>query len=537
MQFQYTPYIWVLLASAAVSAATAGFAWGRRREPGATPFVVLCVTAVLWSLANGLEMAGADLPTKLFWANVQYLCYGIVPLAMLALALQHSGHGGWLTRRRLIGLSLVPAAAFVGVWTNPYHGLMRQNVYLDMAGAFSVVAKTYGPGFWIDAAYCYAVMWASALILLHAMLRATRPYRVQTAFLLLGLLLPLFWNSLYVVGLSPVPRFDFAPALLSLSGVLVGWGLFRYRLFDLVPVARDAVIEGISDGVMVLDTQRRIVDLNPAARRILGEPASWSAGQEVREALRAWPALAESCREANVGRAELWLGANGGAPCYDVRLSPLYDRHGSLVGQVVVLCDVTERWQMQSRLVEAERGLATMEERARIARELHDSLGQVLAFVNVQSQAARQLLATGQEGAADALLSRLLSVVQEAHADVRDYILGAKTGLPAEEGFVPALENCLQRFREMSGIRTTLSLPRKWEEAALSPDAEVQLLCIVQEALTNVRKHADAQLVRVQFDVYDGVAQVIVEDDGPRSGIGASDHAGAGPGDRGEPPG
>ena len=71
MRFQYTPYIWLLLVSAAIGAGFAVYAWRRRTVPGATPFAVVCLTALVWAVANGLEMAGMDLPTKLFWANLQ----------------------------------------------------------------------------------------------------------------------------------------------------------------------------------------------------------------------------------------------------------------------------------------------------------------------------------------------------------------------------------------------------------------------------------------------------------------------------------
>ena len=87
MRFQFTPYLWLLIVSAAISIGLAVYAWRRRAVTGAVAFVVLMLFATLWSLANALEMAGADLATKLFWANVQYLSYGALPLAWLVLVL------------------------------------------------------------------------------------------------------------------------------------------------------------------------------------------------------------------------------------------------------------------------------------------------------------------------------------------------------------------------------------------------------------------------------------------------------------------
>jgi hypothetical protein len=189
MHFQYIPYVWLLLASAAASVALGVYAWRRRAVPGATPFAILMLLAVVWSLANALEMAGTDLPTKLFWANVQYLCYVTLPVAWLALSLQYTRRDEWLTRRNLALLTIEPLITLALVWTNDLHGLMRRNVHLDTAGPFPVIGKTFGPWFWVHAAYTYLLL-SLTIYLLIAALRASPLSRRQTRVLLIGTLLP-----------------------------------------------------------------------------------------------------------------------------------------------------------------------------------------------------------------------------------------------------------------------------------------------------------------------------------------------------------
>ena len=514
MHFQYIPYIWLLLASAAVAAALGIYAWRHRTVPGATPFAVLMLVVVVWSLANALEMAGTDLPTKIFWANVQYLCYGAIPVAWLALALQYTGRGGWLTRSRLAWLAIEPLITVLLVWTNDLHGLMRRNVHLDTAGPFPVIGKTFGPWFWVHAAYTYLLLLVIIYLYVETLPRVPLFYRKQILVLLISFLLPLAWNLLYNFGLSPVPRHDLAPAMLSLAGVGVAWTLFRYRLFDLVPVARATVIESMADGVIVLDAQNRIVDLNPAAQETLGWTASQAVGQQAAQVFSAWPDLIALCRNATVTQTESVLGTGDAQRYYDLHSSPLSDRRGRPIGRVIALRDVTERKHAQIQLLQQQRALAALEERERLGRELHDSLGQVLGYVNVQVQAARELFSSGQAATADATLSRLAKVAQEAHADVREYILGMKTSVSPEWGFFPALEQYLQRFSQNYGIQIALSLPDDRAECPFMPAVEVQLLRIIQEALTNVRKHAGARSVQVLFTFSADQAQVLIEDDG-----------------------
>jgi PAS domain S-box-containing protein len=518
MHFQFISYAWILLASALVTAAVGFYAWRQRRVPGARPVAVISAIAAAWSLANALEMAGTDLPTKLFWANVQYACYGTLPLASLALALHYAGQGRWLTRRRLAGLAVVPIVTLVLVWTEPLDGLIRQGVYLDTAGPFPVIGKTYGPWFWVFAAYSYGLFLIAIYLLVQALRRASPLYRGQSLILLIALCLPLVWNALYSFGLSPVPRHDIAPAIVCLSGIVAAWGLFRFRLLDIVPIARGAVIEDMDSGVIVLDQQQRVVDLNPEAQRILDYPAARAIGRQAEEVFDAWPALAGLYRDS-VARVEAVMEVGGTPHTYESHISPLTDRDGQRIGRVIILHDITEYRKARAQLLQQQLALAVLEERERIARELHDSLGQVLAYVNTQAQAACQLLSEGQTATAENYLTRLVAVAQEAQGDVREYIASAKGATSSRSGFFTTLAHYLQRFSQNYKIHTELTVSEDLAEDALEPAVEVQLVRIIQEALVNVRKHAGASSVRVSLAVEGGqpagqVMQVMVQDDG-----------------------
>ncbi|MBN1139222.1 MAG: PAS domain S-box protein, partial [Anaerolineae bacterium] len=382
MHFQYIPYIWVLLPSACMAAALGVYAWRRRSVTGARPFVVVSVTAVVWALANGLEMAGADLPTKLFWANLHYACYGTLAIAWLALMLEQTGHGKWLTGRRLALLAIVPALTVVLAWTNELHGLMRQNVRLDTSGDFSVIAKTYGPWFWVAATYNWCLSASGIYLALATMRRAQPLYRRQTLVILVGYLLPLAWNLLYALSLSPVPRHDLAPAMLGLSGVIVGIGLFRFRLFDVGPIAYDTVIDSMDDGMVVLDAQERVVDLNLAAGRILGQSSNEAIGQPAGRLLAAWPGLIRLYHDPAVTQAELVLDQEGAQRIYDVRVSPLADAHNRSIGQVIAWRDVTKRKQAEEALRRANAELqARNEELDAFAHTVAHDLTSSLSFI------------------------------------------------------------------------------------------------------------------------------------------------------------
>jgi PAS domain S-box-containing protein len=512
MYFQYISYVWLLLASAVIMAALGIYAWRHRTVPGAAPFAVLMLMAVVWSLANGLEMAGADLSTKIFWANIQYPCYVTIPVAWLALTLQYIGRDEWLTRRRLAWLSIEPLLTVALVWTNDLHGLLRRNVYLDIGGPFPVVGKTFGPWFWVHAVYTYLLLLVIICLYIKTLLRMPLLYRKQIVVLLLSFLLPLVWNLLYNFGLSPVPRHDLAPAVFSLAGVGVAWGLFRYRLFDIVPVARATVIESMDDGVIVLDAQNRVVDLNPAAHEVLDLPASQAVGQPATRVLSTWPDLIALCRDAAVTRIESVLGAGDAQHHYNLRASPLTDRHGHPTGRLIVLHDVTELKHSQAQLLAQRQTLAVLEDRGRLARELHDGLAQDLAALRLRLSRWRRLVKR-DPAQLHVELDAAQNLLSENIRDVRRVIFALRPVALDKLGFYPALRQFAEDFEEQYQVHVDLRITGPRER--LPRTMEVTIFRIVQETLHNAGKHARASGVWVELDLEtDGAATLRVQDDG-----------------------
>ena len=140
--------------------------------------------------------------------------------------------------------------------------------------------------------------------------------------------------------------------------------------------------------------------------------------------------------------------------------------------------------------------LSIVQERGRIAREMHDGLAQVLGYLNLQVQTLGSLLNQGKTEKLQSELLQMRQAIQTAHADVRENILSLRTTLAQEKGLDAAVDEYLTEFEIQTGIKTFFSY-QVHGSLNLSSVAEVQLVCILQEALTNVRKHAQAGQVDV----------------------------------------
>jgi PAS domain S-box-containing protein len=349
MNWQQIVFLFLPLATTIVVFALALYTWQRRMVAGATALVWLTLAVAAWTLTYTFELSSTDLPTKLFWAKCQYIGIVNAPPAWLAFTFQYTGQGRWLTPRRLALLLIIPATTLLLVWTNEQHGLIWSSTAIKQINSFSVLDLTHGAWFWVHTAFSYLAMLTGGLLLVQAILRRTqRLYRRQMGALLISSLAPWLGNALYVFNLNPLYPLDPTPFAFAMSALALGWCLFRFRLLDIVPVARSAIIEGLREGIIVLDVRGRVVDLNPAAERIIGQPAALAVGQMIEQVLIDQPELIGYYRGTGEAHVEIRLGTDDAQRFYDTRISPLLDQRGKRTGQLVILHDITERKQAET---------------------------------------------------------------------------------------------------------------------------------------------------------------------------------------------
>lgn len=515
MQFQYIPYIWPLTASAFISLSLGIYALLRRRNAkGAFSFILSMLVVTIWSGGNALEMSAVDFTTKLFWANIQYFAYCYSPVTLLSLCMQFTGYDEWIQNRKILWIAAIPTIIIILVWTDGLHGLIRYDMHMDYSGMFSVITKKYGPVFFIHAAYSHLLNIVALVLLIRAVFYKNTVYRKQAAALLFGLSLIVIPNILYISGFSPVRRFDITPLFFGPAGLIIAWGIFHFKLFDLVPLARATVIEIMDAGVMVLDLQDRILDINPAFEKILGLTASEISTRRAEEVCGKIPELKKACIDRSITHTEFSINTKESPKIYEVLISPLADRKGVLIGRLTAAYEITEKKQAQQVFLKQQWKLAVIEERERMARDMHDNLGQVLGFINLQAQGIRQELINAGVGSVLPKLEKLVDVTQSAHNEIREYIHNVRNAAFMEKDFITALTKDILSFEEQAGLKVKLDIPTGFTGEELKPNIRFNILNIVKEALNNIRKHAKANNVRISFSVAQEQLCTTIEDDG-----------------------
>jgi len=360
MPWPLDPYSLPLLVTATISAAAGLFVWQRRPAVGAGTLALLMGAVATWSFLYAIEIASPTLAAKLFWAKWQYPAIVVIPVAWLAFALQFSGHGDWLSRPILVALLVEPVAMLALVYASDVPGPLYRAARLMELPGFVMLQSTKGPAFWGNALYAYLLLFVGTAAFVPMVLKARTIYRGQAIVLLLAVAMPWTANFLHLAGVSPV--IDLTPFAFTITGGAMAWALVHFQLLDLAPVARDTVIEGMHDGVLVLDAHHRIVDANPAACAIIGRSLRDTVGQGAGVVFAARPDLVEQYASVTEAHAEI-AGRDPADPrFYDLRISPLYDRRQTLTGRLIVLRDITAQKRSETEL---QRAKAAAEQAAR----------------------------------------------------------------------------------------------------------------------------------------------------------------------------
>ena len=339
------------------------------------------------------------------------------------------------------------------------------------------------------------------------------PHRWPAALCLCGHVVTRVGFLLDTAGANPVAPMDATILGSIFTAATYAVALFHFRMFELVPVARWTLIEQMREGVLVLDSAQRVVDLNPAAERILGITGEQARGRAARDLLPLLPDPGQPPEAGSRAARDQPRPGGGRARQYAPQLSALQHRGGFRLGYLIVLHDVTDQREAAGAHRRAPAGPGHAPGAG--------PRGPGAARQPGPGAGLREDAGPGRPGAARPATSggRPTPTSPSSSPSPRTPTptCASTSSAPARTagpGFLPSLQDYLRRFRANYGIAATLEASPELAGRAFEPMVGAQLLRIIQEALTNVRKHARARAVRIGLSVSDGQAEAVVQDDG-----------------------
>jgi signal transduction histidine kinase len=511
-----TPYVWPSLFTFIFLSALSGYAWRRRRTSGALPFAIGSLLAALWSVGSAMESAAQDLPGKVLWFEFQNIWQLPAATAVTCFILEYAWPGRFTTPRNLILLSIVPVLNTVLILSNGLHHLVSRGYSLNG----SLLAEP-GPAAWSLSAYGYALGIVNLATLVWLFVRSAE-HRWPAAIMALGQTVA---RVVYPLHVLHIVRTELPLDILGIGFLFLMYAvvLFGFHIFDPIPLARRMAIDQLHAGMLVLNGAGQVVSLNPCAEHLLGIPAGRAVGQPIAALLPAQVGL--DLGSSDMRLLEFSRAGPPGTRDFTLEVSRLRDWRGLDVGRLLLLRDVTEPKRARELQKQQHLLLAVLHERERLARELHDSIGQALGYAGFEVEVIAQLWRDGHTAAATAQLDRLGAIMREAHADLRERILDLRSGCAAGKPLFAWLQQYLDGFSANYDIQAGLFIAPGLEEESFSAEAQLQVFRIAQEALSNARKHAHARRVQVRLETRPTGLRMTVQDDGCGFSVDAAEQA------------
>jgi signal transduction histidine kinase/DNA-binding response OmpR family regulator len=353
--------------AAAVAFAASFFIWTRRDTLGAGYLCGLMAAIGWWSLWDGMQQMAVDLHQRVVFSQFSHLGIQFVPLLFLLFVAQYTRQDKWLAPRQILLLTVIPVITLIAVFTNEWHGWIWPSVHLVNQPTGTTAVFDHGWLFWISAAYLHALTIAAAVLMVRAMVTRPALYRRQGIIVLCAMAIPWIGNVLYLARLTPLSGVDWTSVSFALTGLLITWAVFKMGLLELLPVARNVVFEGMSDGLLVLDSQLRIADVNAAARHMLGRTSA-EVGRRIDNPDNTLAVALAGLTRPEGAQAVKTLELEEGRFVH-LHSTCLRDPRGATLGYVISLHDVSElKWY--------EHLLAQSEQRARRAQETAEAATQ-----------------------------------------------------------------------------------------------------------------------------------------------------------------
>ncbi|WP_368409132.1 histidine kinase N-terminal 7TM domain-containing protein [Halocatena marina] len=499
----FQPRILVLGVATIMLMIIGGVSWRLRPKRGARSLAALMGAATIWAIGSVHTQLAMTYTGNLLATNIGYLGISLVPVAWIVLSLEYAGKEAWITRETVAALLAIPITTQFVIWTNSVHELFWRIEGLLIVDSTQLLSiSSYGPWFWVHTVHSYLLLGAGTIIFLRSIAVSQQIYRRQVAMMVAAVVIPWAGNAIKISQAFSMVM-DPTPFLFVISGGLFIAALFRFRLLDLVPIARDTIIDEMHDGIIVLDSDNYIVDINSATESLLGIDPEVVVGLSATEVFNS--CYVDRYRDVYEGSENIVVDIDGKQRVLNLRISPLQSHTGERRGRVVIIRDTTIEEEQRRRLKQQNDQL----------KRQNDHLEQFASIVSHDLQGplsiAQGYLGLVHDECESEHVDRISTAHDEMEALIDDLLTLAREGQMVGETEVVPLDTVVNATLSADHDEMTVEIESETYTVKADPGRLQQLF---ENLFKNAVEHAGPD-VTIRVGPLEEETGFYIEDDGP----------------------
>jgi PAS domain S-box-containing protein len=349
-RYSISPLFFLLLIGGIIGIITFLFLIRYRNNPGVKFWLIWQIAASIWAFTYAFEYAATDIETKILWSKFSYFGIVFCPVSFMFFSLAFSSQYKFLQKKFIV---LVFAFASLFIWfpfTNDLHHLHWKSYAIDPET--NATDYVYGPLFWIMTIFAYFALISGIINIFRLYFRLSNFYRKQITLLFIASLLPPIGNLIYIFHVNPISGFDWTPFTFLLTGILIAINISRFKMFDLVPFARNKLIDIIPDAILIVDNSHLIADLNPAMRKLIDSTDIELIGTSAEKIFPHRETLIAEIKKYDDFQSEISREIEGKTHFFDLQVTSLFDHQKQQTGRLVILKDITHRIDAEEKIKE-----------------------------------------------------------------------------------------------------------------------------------------------------------------------------------------
>ena len=349
--------------------------------------------AAIWALTYALEFSTQNLEMKMFWSQVSYMGIAFLPFSYFLFTTAFSQKTNIINPKNITVLSVIPFLTVLLVFTNESHHLVWKDVFFNEDESLAIYQ--HGLWFWIFWTYSIILILAGLYNLYQSIYKFPAFYKSQVNTLVIATIIPLIGNLMYVTRLNPFPGIDWTPILFVFTGLVVTFGVIKYRMFDLVPFARNKLLDTMEDGVLVVNAEGFIEDCNNAAIQIFNLSPHLVIRKSFREVFNNYKIFTAGINNEKQQSVEVIIERKDGTKYYQCLFSPVFNKKNEFSGHSILIHDITLMKKAEVKLKNVNQKLvAEIDKRGKliddlesfshaVAHDLKNSLGSISSSTEI----------------------------------------------------------------------------------------------------------------------------------------------------------